>query len=91
MLDEQATPDRQESLATEPKEYPSYLLHEPLEHHLVYCRGCGLPFGGKGSMPAVRVSGKGRTAVYAHARCREKALTKPVTNEYVVEVGGDKK
>ena len=70
--------------------YPSYFLHEPLEHHLLYCRGCGLPFGGKGSMPTVRVAGRGRTAVYAHEACRERALTKPVTNEYVVKVGGDK-
>lgn len=65
------------------KPYPSYLTHEPVEHHLLYCRGCGLPFG-KGSMPAVRVSGKGRTAVYAHQQCRDHASTKPVTNSYVV-------
>ena len=69
------------------KPYPSYLTHEPWEQHLVYCRGCGQPFAGKGSMPCVRVLGKGRAAIYAHESCREKAISHPVTRNYVFLVG----
>lgn len=68
---------------------PPHRRHPPREYHLVACSGCGSPVGAKGSMPAVRVIGRGRTALYAHStdQCMERARAKPKRNVLVPTVG----